>query len=82
MHVGAVPSMPIDATKNKRLVIVVSVETAKDIEALAKRDRRPLSAYVRNVLEDHVAAAKTKDMTDNLSPDGGGGIGIFPPPEL
>ena len=45
--------MPIDETKNKRLVIVVSQDTAKEIEALAKKDRRPLSAYVRNILEDH-----------------------------
>ena len=51
--VGALPSMPIDETKNKRLVIVVSQDTAKEIEALAKKDRRPLSAYVRNILEDH-----------------------------
>ncbi len=47
-------SMPIDTTKNKRMVIVVSNETAQAIEALAKKDRRPVSAYVRNILEDHV----------------------------
>lgn len=52
--------MSIDTTKNKRLVIVVSHETATAIEALAKRDRRPLSAYVRNILEDHVKAAESE----------------------
>ena len=30
--------MPIDETKNKRLVIVVSQDTAAEIEALAKKD--------------------------------------------
>ena len=50
--------MPIDTTKNKRLVIVVSNETAQAIEALAKKDRRPVSAYVRNILEDHVENAQ------------------------
>ena len=50
--------MPIDTTKNKRLVIVVSNETAESIEALAKKDRRPVSAYVRNILEDHVENAQ------------------------
>ena len=75
-------SMPIDETKNKRLVIVVSQETAKEIEALAKKDRRPVSAYVRNVLEDHVAAAGTKVMKDKMAEEGTGVIGIFPPPEL
>ena len=68
--------MPIDETKNKRLVIVVSQDTAKDIEALAKKDRRPLSAYVRNILEDHVRAAAMKAEAERL----GGGIGIFAPP--
>ena len=53
--------MPIDDTKNKRLVIVVSHETATAIEALAKKDRRPMSAYVRNILEDHCQAAKLRD---------------------
>ena len=74
--------MPIDETKNKRLVIVVSQDTAKEIEALAKKDRRPLSAYVRNVLEDHVVAAKSKAMRDKLSEEGSGAMGILPPPEF
>jgi predicted DNA-binding protein len=74
--------MPIDETKNKRLVIVVSQETAKEIEALAKKDRRPLSAYVRNVLEDHVSAAKSKAFMGKLTEEGSGAMGIFPPPEL
>ena len=75
-------SMPIDETKNKRLVIVVSQETAKEIEALAKKDRRPVSAYVRNVLEDHVAAAGTKVMKEKMAEEGSGFAGVFPPPEL
>ena len=69
--------MPIDNTKNKRLVIVVSQETAKAIEALAKKDRRPVSAYVRNVLEDHCQAAAMRDAADKL----GGSMGIFAPPD-
>ena len=47
---------PIDETKNKRMVIVVPLDVAKEIEALAKKDRRPVSAYVRNLLEDHAKA--------------------------
>lgn len=50
--------MPIDPTKSKRLVIVVPNELAADVEALAKRSRRPVSEYVRNLLADHV---KEKD---------------------
>ena len=65
---------PIDETKNKRLVIVVSQDTAKAIEALAKNDRRPVSAYVRNVLEDHCQAAAMRAEAERL----GGGVGIFP----
>ena len=72
--------MPIDETKNKRLVIVVSHETAQAIEALAKQDRRPMSAYVRNVLEDHVKAAALRAAADRMEP-GSGSIGIFPPPD-
>ena len=45
--------MPIDVSKNKRLVIVVSQDTAAEIEALAKKDWRPPSPYVRNIIEDH-----------------------------
>ena len=52
------PSMPIDETKNKRLVIVVSQDKAAEIEALAKKDRRPLSAYVRNIIEDNCKEAR------------------------
>ena len=55
--------MPVDLTKNKRLVVVVSLETADAIEALAQKDRRPMSAYVRNLLEDHVRA-NTGDTED------------------
>ena len=65
--------MPIDETKNKRLVIVVSQETAKTIEQLAKKDRRPVSAYVRNVLEDHCQAAAMRGEAERH----GGGAGIF-----
>ena len=68
--------MPIDETKNKRLVIVVSQDTAKEIEALAKKDRRPVSAYVRNILEDHCRAAALHSEAERL----GGGAGIFAPP--
>ena len=70
--------MPIDETKNKRLVIVVGKDTAKDIEALAKADRRPMSAYVRNILEVHVKAAKLRQQAEQI----GTAMGIFPPPEL
>ena len=71
---SALHPMPIDETKNKRLVIVVSQETAKTIEQLAKKDRRPVSAYVRNVLEDHCQAAAMRGEAERL----GGGAGIFP----
>ncbi|MDC0277614.1 hypothetical protein OAK87_01420 [bacterium] len=74
--------MPIDDTKNKRLVIVVSHDTAKAIEALAKKDRRPMSAYVRNILEDHAKAAELKEMVSSSDPESSGSMGIFPPPEL
>ena len=73
--------MSIDTTKNKRLVIVVSHDTATAIEALAKRDRRPISAYVRNILEDHVVAASQIELVKNSEPETGA-LGIFPPPEL
>ncbi len=81
MTYGAYLLMPIDDTKNKRLVIVVSHETAQAIEALAKKDRRPMSAYVRNILEDHVVASSQADLV--TTPDAEtGGMGIFPPPQL
>ena len=73
--------MSIDTTKNKRLVIVVSHDTAKTIEALAKKDRRPISAYVRNILEDHAQAASQKELVTPAE-DESGAMGIFPPPEL
>ena len=50
------------------------VDTAKTIEQLAKKDRRPVSAYVRNVLEDHCQAAAMRAEAERL----GGGAGIFP----
>ena len=66
--------MPIDETKNKRMVVVVDLDTAQAIEELAKKDRRPLSAYVRNILQDHVQAHALRSEADRL----GGGAGIFP----
>lgn len=50
--------MPIDETKNVRIVFVVSHETRRDLDALAKKDRRPLGAYLRNLCEDHVKETK------------------------
>lgn len=52
------PLMPIDETKNVRIVFVVSHETRRDLDALAKKDRRPLGAYLRNLCEDHVKETK------------------------
>ena len=72
--------LPIDETQNKRLVIVVSHETAKAIGALAKQDRRPVSAYVRCVMEDHVKAAELFAAADRMEP-GSGCLGILPPPD-
>ena len=46
--------MPIDPGKSRRLVIVVSNELAAAVEELAAKDRRPVSSYVRNLLEDKV----------------------------
>lgn len=54
-------SMPIDETINKRMVLVVDRPTAEAIEQLAKKDRRSVSNYVRNVLQDHVAGAADVD---------------------
>ena len=47
--------MPIDETKNVRVVFVLKHETRKEMERLAKRDRRALGAYLRCLCEDHVA---------------------------
>ena len=38
----------------------VTPELRRELEALAKADRRPLSHYVHNLLQDHVDAAKAK----------------------
>ena len=48
--------MPIDETKNVRVVFVMTHELRAEMEALAKLDRRPLGAYIRNLCEDHVKA--------------------------
>ncbi|WP_167897225.1 hypothetical protein [Synechococcus sp. CC9311] len=50
--------MPIDETKNVRIVFVVSHETRAELEVLAKKDRRPLGSYLRNLCEDHVEEKK------------------------
>ena len=60
-HSGDNP-MPIDETTNKRMVLVVDIPTAQAIERLAKRDRRSVSNYVRNVLQDHVKTQGEPDV--------------------
>lgn len=70
--------VPINPKDSKRLVIVVPNDLAEQVEALAKKDRRPVSAYVRCLLEDHVRAAALRAEADRV----GGGVGIFPPPEM
>lgn len=60
--IGSYPAhcspVSIDETKNVRIVFVVSHETRRELEALAKKDRRPLGAFVRNICEDRIAAEK------------------------
>ena len=53
-HQAGQNPMPIDESINKRMVLVIDIPTAQAIEQLAKRDRRSVSNYVRNVLQDHV----------------------------
>lgn len=50
--------MPIDETKNSRIVFVVTHETRAGLERLAKMDRRRLGEYLRNLCEDHVKEHK------------------------
>ena len=78
LHAGDERHVPINPKASKRLVIVVPNDLAEQVEALAKKDRRPVSAYVRCLLEDHVRAAELRAAADRM----GGSVGIFPPPEL
>lgn len=73
--------MPIDETKNSRIVFVMPHELRAQLEALAKQDRRTLGAYIRNICEDHVVAANQKNLVTGPD-DQSGAMGIFPPPEL
>ena len=73
--------MPIDETKNSRIVFVMPHELRAQLEALAKKDRRTLGAFIRNICEDHVVAASQKELVTGPDSDAGS-MGIFPPPEL
>ena len=50
--------MPIDETRNCRIVFVVKHETREQLELLAKRDRRALGAFLRCMCEDYVEEHK------------------------
>lgn len=50
------------STKTERLGIRVSPEMKKALTELAKADKRSLSAYIEIVLEQHVKAAKIKEV--------------------
>ncbi len=73
--------MPIDEEKNSRVVFVMPHELRAQLEALAKKDRRPLGSYIRNLCEDHVVAVSQKYLATG-SDDESGLVDIFPPPEL
>ena len=73
--------MPIDETKNSRVVFVMPHELRAQLEALAKQDRGTLGAYIRNICEDHVVAASQQGLVAGADSDAGS-IGIFLPPEL
>jgi hypothetical protein len=73
--------MPIDEEKNSRVVFVMPHELRAQLEELAKKDRRPLGSYIRNICEDHVVAASQKELVTGPE-DQSGSLGIFPSPEL
>ena len=53
--------MPIDQTKNSRVVFVMPIPLREEMERLAKLDRRTLGAYIRNLCEDHVKAERSRE---------------------
>lgn len=73
--------MPIDETRNTRIVFVVTHETRAGLERLAKLDRRRLGEYLRNLCEDHVAEQAQKELMTGADDDSGS-MGLFPPPQL
>ncbi len=46
----------------KRTSVLVSEETDRELRALARRGKRPLSWEIRRALEDHVRRAREKEM--------------------
>ncbi len=44
--------MPIDPRKTKRIAVQLPVELAAKVTALADADRRSMSSWVRNAIED------------------------------
>jgi len=46
--------MPINYDTTKRIPITVSHEMADKISELAKKERRSVASYLRNIIEDHV----------------------------
>jgi predicted transcriptional regulator len=50
--------MPVDLSKTKRFAVNLPIDLAEEVERLAKADRRPAAAWLRNAIEDAVKAAK------------------------
>ena len=53
--------MPVDLSKTKRFAVNLPIELAEEVERLAKADRRPAAAWLRNAIEDAVNAAKANE---------------------
>ena len=56
LYLSAYVSVPINPDKAKRIPITVSLELAEKISVLAEKERRSVASWIRNAVEDRVAA--------------------------
>ena len=53
--------MPVDQTKNKRMMLNVPQPLALRIECLAEMDRRSMSNWILNLVQDHIDSLSDED---------------------
>lgn len=58
--------MPVDQTKNKRMMINVPQFLALQIEAAAEQDRRSMSSWILKLVDDKIASLSEQEQ-DNLA---------------
>lgn len=61
--------MPVDPNKSKRVALSLPIDVADKVQQLADKERRSVSSWLRNAVEDRVNADWTEIFREQMPKD-------------